>query len=240
LTWISPPTAPPEASKSCANTPHDEATGIVHRHRGVGLVAGGERVHLELAVLGDAGGVEALGEDAQARAVVEALPGDHEVAVGVHRHRRKPLRELGFGVDLELDALRVAGGVVPTREDPFLGNHRVLLTDARPHDDEVAGVGHGDRGAVLRSGGERVDLERTALGGAGRVVALSEDAPARAVLAFARPDHDEVAVVGHGDRALLLVTGGYGVDYELSADRRLSANDGGGPRSEEQTGSYKG
>ena len=58
---------------------------------GNALGAGGEGVDAELVALGDAGGVVALGVDAVAAAVLAvARPGDDEVAVGVHRHRRGP------------------------------------------------------------------------------------------------------------------------------------------------------
>src|SRR5205823_3837667 len=61
------------------------AVDRVDRHGGVALVAGSEGVDAELTPLGRAGRVVALGEDAEAAAVLPAAgPGDHEIALRVH------------------------------------------------------------------------------------------------------------------------------------------------------------
>src|SRR5205807_1943251 len=124
-------------------------------------------------------------------------PGDQEVAGGVHRDRGPDLVGGRGGVDLELVAPRVAGGVVAAGEDAPAA---AVLAVARPGDEEAAIRidGHGGQGLVAGGGG--VDLELVAQRVAGGVVAAGEDAPAAAVLPVARPRHHERAVPIHGDR----------------------------------------
>src|SRR5436853_259165 len=85
-----------------------EAAGAVHRHRRRLLVGGGELVDLECAALGLALRVIAPRLDVKTLAVVIALPGDHEVAGTVHRHRRGVLEAVRRLVDLQRAALRLA------------------------------------------------------------------------------------------------------------------------------------
>ena len=118
--------------------------------RGVG-------VDLELGSLGHAGGVITLGIDAVAAAVLAvALPGDDEVAGGIHGHLGKSLIAGGVGVDLEFAALGHAGRVVALGVDAVAA---AILAIALPGDDEVAGGIHGHAGEFLIAGGVRVDLE---------------------------------------------------------------------------------
>ena len=97
----------------------DEVAGGVHGHGGHGLAVGRVGVDLELAALGDPGGVVPLGVDAVVAAVLVAVagPGDDEVAGGVHGHRRGELLAGPEGVDLELAALGDAVVVVPLGVD---------------------------------------------------------------------------------------------------------------------------
>src|SRR5262249_46926166 len=68
----------------------DEVTGRVHRDGRELLSAGGVGVDPELAALGNPGGIIAPGVDADVTTVlVEAVPGDDEIAGLVHRYRRE-------------------------------------------------------------------------------------------------------------------------------------------------------
>ena len=97
---------------------------------GAALGAGGVGVDLELAGESSAGAREAAGEDAVARAVLAvALPGDDEVAVGVHRHRRDALVVRGVGVDLELAGQRSARAREAAGEDAVV---RAVLAERWP------------------------------------------------------------------------------------------------------------
>src|SRR5262249_31113820 len=91
-----------------------------------------------------------------------------------------------------------------------------VLTVARPGDDEAPRAVHRHAGVLLVSRGGRIDTELAALGNAGRVIALSVDAPAAAVLAVARPGDHVVAVAVHRDPRALLVAGGGGVNAGLA------------------------
>ena len=125
LTRNSVPCVTPAALYRCAKMPSsaailvvalpgdDEIPVGVHRRRRVLLSVRRIRVHAELGALRDAGGVVTLGVDAVAAAILGvALPGDDEIAVGVHRRRRFKLIARRKGVDEKLGSLHDAGGVV--------------------------------------------------------------------------------------------------------------------------------
>src|SRR5215212_11946410 len=66
----------------------------------------------EFAALGDAGAVVAAGVDAVAAGIVEiTLPGDDEIAVGIHGDGRQKLRAGSMDVDVNFGALGSAGGI---------------------------------------------------------------------------------------------------------------------------------
>src|SRR5205085_2316379 len=79
----------------------DEVTGSIHRHVGVILIVSGVGVDLELGALGHAGSVIPLRIVAGAVAVL-VLPGNDEVADGIHRHVAVILSLIASRVDLEL------------------------------------------------------------------------------------------------------------------------------------------
>jgi hypothetical protein len=104
------------------------------------------------------GAVEPLGVDAIPIAVlIETVPCDHEVAVGVHRDRGKSLPTGGIGVDLELAAHRLSAGQVSLSEYPVPA--AILATITTPGDDEVATCIHADRRKGLPAGRVGVDLK---------------------------------------------------------------------------------
>src|SRR5262249_31197169 len=154
----------------------------VRRHRRALLVLVGDGVDAELAALGDARGVVALGEDvpAVAAGLDVTLPDDEEAAARTHADDGIGLVALGEGVDAELAALGAArGGVALGVDVPAVAAGLVM---ALPDDDEVVGGVHRDGGVHLVILGAGVDAELAALRSAGRVVALGVDAPAAAVL----------------------------------------------------------
>src|SRR5262249_11267985 len=133
----------------------------------------------------------ALGEDTPAAAVlVVALPGDEEIAGGVHRDGGVHLVVLGGGADAELAALGHTRGIVALGVNaPAVA---VLLL-ALPGNDEIAAGVHCDSRVELVMVGGGVNAELAADRVAGGVVALGVDTPAVAVLVLARPDHHEIS-----------------------------------------------
>src|SRR5262249_35626595 len=157
----------------------------VQGDRGGHLVVRGGHVDAELAAQGVARGVVAPGVDAPAAAVlVAALPGDDEVAPGVHGDRGAGLVARGGRVDAEVTAPGGARGVVALG---VAAPAAAVLVGTLPGGDEVARGVHGDRGAGLVARGGGVDAELPAQGVARRVVAPGVDAPATAVRVAALP-----------------------------------------------------
>jgi len=113
----------------------------------------------------------------------EALPHDHEVAVGVQRHRRVALLARGVGVDLELAARRAARRGVALPLDAVEARIRAARSAAVPRHHEIAVIVHRHRRAALAIRGVGVDLELAAHRAARRVVALPLDAVAGGVRA---------------------------------------------------------
>src|SRR5207237_1391785 len=96
----------------------DEVARRIHRRRRRELVIRGDLVDLELARQRHAGSAVAAGKDAVAAAILTlALPGDHEVARRVHRHRRIALGTGGELVDRQLVTQRLAGGTKTARQN---------------------------------------------------------------------------------------------------------------------------
>ena len=191
----------------------DEVPDLVAGHVCESLVTGGERIGLELDPAPGVGRADAPAEAAPAVAVAqEIVPGHDVVALGVDGDAVQVLAARGEGVDRELGAHAIAGGVVALRAD--LEPPDVAL----PAHDEPPVGSHADRGILLAAGKIRVHLELGSRARAGGVVALAEDAVAAAVLGGALPHDDEAAVRCAGDVGLLLVAGGEGVHGELGAD----------------------
>src|SRR4029078_3513596 len=93
------------------------------------------------------------------RAVLGALPGDHEAAVAADRQARTGLHVREVGVDLDFAAECEAGAREPSREDAVA--RAVLCAVGAPADDEVPAAPRRDRGATLIRDGVEVDLELT-------------------------------------------------------------------------------
>jgi hypothetical protein len=122
----------------------EEVAECVHGDGRRPLVVGRGQVHQEFVAPSGAVGGEALGEDAVAASVsARALPGHHEVSVGVHGHGRCDLVAGRGGVDLELLALADAAGGEALAVDAAAA---AVLPVALPGHDEAAVVGHGDGG----------------------------------------------------------------------------------------------
>ena len=105
----------------------------VDRRIGVDLEFTAERVAVGVIALG----VDAVGDGL---ILVEALPGDDEVAGGIHRHGGNCLMARHMGVDLELPSHGVAVGVIALGVDAEAGGR--ILAETLPGDDEVAGGVH--------------------------------------------------------------------------------------------------
>src|SRR5205807_799306 len=136
--------APAAAVLAIARPGNQEVAGEpVDRDGGVGLVADGGEVDAELAALRPARGIVHLRLDAPAAAVLAiARPGDDEIAAEpVHRHGGGGLIAGGGGVDAELAPLGRARAAVELPED---AQAAAVLAIARPGDDEIARVVHGD------------------------------------------------------------------------------------------------
>ena len=149
--------------------------------------------------------------------VLEARPGDDEVAVGGHAHVGCDLPVEGCLVDAELSCvLGHPGGAVAAGVDAITA---AVLAHARPDDDVVpVGVqGHGRVDLLVERIGAGAELtaELCARGGE----PLAENAPHVAVLLVAGPDDDEVADRIHGHVGVLLTTYRGRVDQEFVADR---------------------
>src|SRR4029453_10148221 len=98
----------------------DEVPPRVHRGRGEVMLPDVRAVDDELAGYGAPAARETPGDDAGeagSRPAVLVLPGDEEVAVGVHRNRGVSLEAGHGGADLELQALRRAAGCEAPRID---------------------------------------------------------------------------------------------------------------------------
>src|SRR5262249_7937138 len=120
------------------------------------LVAGGVRVHAELAALRRTGRVVALGEDPVAASVLAGLvaPNHDEVSPWLHGDARLVLVSRGVGVHLEL-ATEDAGEPVALGEDSVA---RAVLAVARPHDDDARARSVGSQARLaLRAGRVRID-----------------------------------------------------------------------------------
>ena len=176
---------------------------------------------------------EAVGNVGQAgllaRPILEALPGDDEVAVGVHGDLRMLLRAVSETVDHELTQ-RVSGGVVSSRHnflhalgaDLRLGVANSLAV-TRPRHREVAVGVHGHAGPLLHVIGGLVDEELGAGSHArahrGKRVQTPVDVALVffvAVLAEGGPGDHEVAQVVHGHHGEALVVLAGLVDAEFA------------------------
>ena len=195
------------------------------RHRRQVLRARRVGVDAELAAHEAAISGITLAEDAGTAAVLAlGVPHDDPAAVVQRGHGRLRLRAGGVGVGAEHRAHGHAGGV------EALALHAGVAGVAGcgvvgPGDDEAAAGQRRDAGFVLRCGAQtrRVGSRLAALRNAGGVVALEQDV---AVLGeggvgvvVVVPGDDETAVGGAGDRGLVLVLVGAGVDQELAAQR---------------------
>jgi hypothetical protein len=97
---------------------------------GMVLVVVGVGVDPELAALGKAGGVEALGVDTRAAAVAVLVgPGNGKAAVGQADDGRIGLVCRSLGIDPELGADRAPGSVVPLRVNSI---DRAILASGHP------------------------------------------------------------------------------------------------------------
>jgi hypothetical protein len=180
---------------------NDEVAIARHGHRRAELVARGVVVDPELGRLGDAGGIEAPGEDAIAEPSWLGLyQANDEVAVARACHGRVVLVARGIDVDLELGSLGDAGPVEAPGEDAKVG---AVLVLALPGNDEVAVARHGHGRVVLVARAVDVDLELVCLGDAGGVEAAGEDAVGP-VLVRPVPGDDEGAVARHAHGSALL------------------------------------
>src|SRR5262249_5726508 len=130
-------------------------------------------------------------------------------------------------VDLELDSEPRAARIEPLSEDAA---RITVLAGAPPHHDKTAAVGAGDSGRVLSARSQSVDLELRSESLARGVESLSEHAIVLAVLAEARPGHDEAAIARPRHRRVALVGVGVDVDLELAtqAPGRLGIDGGAG------------
>src|SRR5207244_3577647 len=97
--------------------------------------------------------------------LVQALPGDDEVAVRVRPDRRGDLLVGGEGVDVDLATQGRTGGAVALRVDAVVG--AALLEGALPGDHERPVGGQRDGRDVLRARRHAVDPEFAAQHGAG-------------------------------------------------------------------------
>src|SRR5439155_1370038 len=121
--------------------------------------------------------VEAPRGDAIVAAVV-VLEGDHEAAVAGHGHAGPEMFAGGVGIDLELVARCVAGGIVAPR-DHLRG---VDVEEALPgHDETAARIGRHHR-VALDAPRIATHAPLAAEGPAGGVEAAGEDAALEAVV----------------------------------------------------------
>ena len=189
---------------------HHDVAGLRERDGGAILVTSGRGIDLELGAYEAAVRVIALRENAFLVGIL-SHPGDHEMAVVHHGDTGLFLFVGGRGVDLELRAQGVAGGVIALAENAF-----VVHVDAFPDDNKASVAGHGDGGFFLVACEIRVYLEFTAQHAARTIEALCKYASEVSVRRA--PGDNEAAVVRHSQRRLFLVSGGSSVDLELATD----------------------
>ena len=108
--------------------------------------------------------VELLSVDAVAAGAV-ALPGDDEVALGIHGHRGVCLTARREAVDLEFAADFRATGIVELGVDAVAA---AILAVALPDDDIISRGIRGNFRILLIARGERIGLELTAGGHRGQ------------------------------------------------------------------------
>jgi hypothetical protein len=146
------------------------------------------------------------------------LPGDDEVAAGVHADRRFVLIRGRISVDLEFAAERRAARIVAARIDaPGIGQ---ILVPGGPCDDEIARGIHRYSRHFLIVGGGLVDPEFTSGFRARCIETLGVDTEVAAVLPHALPDDDKSTVAAHGNLRLRLIIGGRRIDMYGAALRR--------------------
>jgi hypothetical protein len=187
---------------------HVEVAGGVHAqlHRVVALRR--RRTEPEVVGLGRAGGVVQAREDPRL-GPHRTHPGDGGPAVTCGAHGRRELVPGRRHVDPELGPDARALGIEAAGEDA-----QAVGIGAGPRGHEPAAGQGGHLGPALVTDGRDVDGELAAQGDATGVEALPEDSPAAAVLALARPDHDEGSG-GQGHRAVALGPRQDGVHAEL-------------------------
>jgi hypothetical protein len=200
--------------------PRDHEPARVRSHGRPVLATGRVRVDAELASGRRARGAVPLPEYADAVvARASAGPRHDHVAVVVRRHGGVDLAARGVRVDQQLAAPARARGAEELRVH---GREAAVLV-ALPHHDEVAVHVRGHRWTGLAARDVRVHHELGALWHARRVEPPRYHAGAVAVLADARPDHDEPAAgrARHGRRRLVVRR--VRVDAELGAQAHLCA-----------------
>ncbi len=214
----------PAAGVVAVRGPDDDESAVGERSDGgdvisvggLALVAAGRRVDQEAAAEGVGHRVVDAAIDAVAAAVVAA-------AVGPHDHHAAVAQGGGVGYVLGTalgGAARHHGADQGFRADLGAGVVEALQVDVAavgPHAGKTAGVG-GDVVVVLGAAGGGVNLELRALGHAGRVVALTVDAVAAAVVTHILPGNDVVARGQPGDLGPVLGASGQTVDPEFGTD----------------------
>ncbi|EXI75076.1 MAG: hypothetical protein AW07_01310 [Candidatus Accumulibacter sp. SK-11] len=212
------------AAVLAARLPDDDKAAIGQgRHARRELVVGFVGVDVKLAADLGAAAVIALGVDAGIAIAFLAFgtPDHHIAAIGIGGDVRLPLMVGGVGVDLELAlaaGLQEVAGVVETAAEYAVAAGIHVVRVAGPSDDEAAVVG-GHAGLVLGTGSGGVDQELAALGHAGSVEALRENAITAAVGAVVVAPDDDKATVGQGsDAGIGLGAAGGGVHPELGTN----------------------
>src|SRR5262249_10661116 len=156
---------------------------VTSRDDGLGGPGEEDALHVRPALL------EALRVDAAAAAVlVQAVPGNGEVAQRVHAHAVGGLVVPGCGVDADFPAQSGPRGVGARSVN---AEAAAVLPLARPGDHEVAGGVEGRSGKGLVAGGGAVDGEGGTLGLSGGVEAPAIDLLARSGRVVALPGDDE-------------------------------------------------